>query len=126
MTDVPEPSPLPDRVQELLRGFPPETIAACSEFHEKGGGEAFERAVCGVIQHHLGSPPPQPVAALPGSTRLVDDLGLDSLTMVEMTFLFEDLFSLTLPHDELVKVTTLDELRSLLRTQLAARPSAAA
>jgi acyl carrier protein len=126
MTDVPAPSPSPDRVQDLLRGFPPETVAACIEFHAKGDSGVFERAVCGVIEHHLGSAPATPVAMLPGTTRLVEDLGLDSLTMVEMTFLFEDLFSLKLPHDELVKITTLDELRLLLRTQLAGRSSAAA
>jgi len=126
MTDVPESSPSPDRVQDLLRGFPPETVAACVEFHAKADGEVFERAVCGVIEHHLRSAPATPVAMLPGTTRLVDDLGLDSLTIVEMTFLFEDLFNLKLPHEELVKIATLDELRSLLRTQLAGRPPAAA
>lgn len=113
-------SPNP-HLRTVLRGFPEATIATCAEFQATGAGEAFDRAVSGVIEHYLSRPPAQPVASLPGSTRLVEDLGLDSVTMVEMTFLFEDLFTLKLPQEELVKVATLDDLRALLRTRLPAR-----
>jgi len=114
--------PLTDaRLRELLRGFPEDTIAACAEFQVTGGDDAFDRAVHGIITHHLSEPPAQPVAALPGSTALVAGLGLDSITMVEMVFLFEDLFAVKLPQEEFIKVVTLDDLKRLLRGALAKR-----
>jgi acyl carrier protein len=100
------------------------TESACARFQATGEETDFNSAVCGVIQHYLDKPPVMDVAAMPGSTRLVADLGLDSLTMVEMVFLFEDLFGAEIPQDELVKISTLDELKALLRASLAKRPPA--
>lgn len=93
-------------------------IQACAEFRASGSDVAFDQAFAGLIQHHLSRPPTKPVAELPGDTKLVEDLGLDSLTMVEMAFLFEDLFGRKLPHDEFVRVVTLDDLRTLLRRRM--------
>jgi acyl carrier protein len=89
-----------DKLRDLLRGFPESTVQACAEFQQTHGGEAFDRAFAGVIERHLRQPAPQPIAKMPGSTRLVADLGLDSLTMAEMAFLFEDLFTTQLPHED--------------------------
>lgn len=114
------------RLREILRGVPEDTIVACEEFHARGGDAAFDRAVLGVITHHLSRPAPQPLGNLPGTTTLVADLGLDSITMVEMVFLFEDVFNVKVPPESLQQVATLDDLRALLRAQLAARPSGAA
>ncbi len=115
-------SPAPRSLREILRCGPAETVAACEEFRRSGESAAFDRAVLGVITHHLSKPPPLPLAELPGTTTLVADLGLDSITMVEMTFLFEDVFNVKLSQDDLMKIVTLDDLRTLLRAQVAARP----
>jgi acyl carrier protein len=101
-----------------LRGFPASTVQACAEFQQTRGGDAFDRALAGVIQHHLRQPAAQPVAEMPGSTRLVADLGLDSLTMAELSFLFEDLFDTQIAHEDFQKVVTLDDLRGLLRAKI--------
>jgi acyl carrier protein len=107
-----------DKLRDLLRGFPESTVQACAEFQQTRSAEAFDRAFAGVIEHHLRQPPPQPVAQMPGSTQLVADLGLDSLTMVEMAFLFEDLFATQVPHEDYIKIVTLDDLRGLLRSKI--------
>lgn len=110
-----EPS---EKLRKILRGFPEDTVAACAEYQAGGGDAAFDRAVLGVIAHHLGEPPKRPLAELPGTTALVADLGLDSITMVELAFVFEDIFSTHLPQEELVKIVTLDDLRAMLRRHL--------
>ena len=108
------PAPTP-KLRGILKGFPEETIKACADFQASGDRAAFDRAVFGVITHHLTKPPAQPLATLPGTTSLVADLGLDSITMVEMAFIFEDIFAASLPQEELVKVVTLDDLQAMLR-----------
>lgn len=112
----------PESLRDRLTGFAEPTVVACLEFKRTGSAEAFEQAFAGLIQHHLANPPADPVSKLPGSTRLVADLGLDSLTMVEMAFLFEDLFGVKLPHEDYVKVVTLDDLRALLCRSLPTAP----
>jgi acyl carrier protein len=105
----------------ILQGYPEATIAACAEYQRSRDVEALNRAIAGVVEHHLSQPPDQPVAAMPGSTKLVADLGIDSITMVEMACVFEDVMGTQLPDEELVKAVTLDDLRAVLRNLLAAK-----
>lgn len=121
---LPESVTPSDQLREQLRGFPEPTIQACAQYQATRDPASFERALVGVLEHHLPRPAPQPLATLPGSTTLVQDLGLDSLTMAELTFLFEELFGAKVPHEELVKIVTLDDLRSLLRRHLPPSPAA--
>jgi len=110
--------PHSDKLRETLRGFPEDTVTACAEFQATGSDEAFQRTVRGVLVHYLSPPPPKPIMSYPGSTRLVADLGLDSITMVELVFLFEDLFLVKLPHEKAIGVVTLDDLSTLLHESL--------
>ncbi|HEY1794428.1 MAG TPA: acyl carrier protein [Opitutaceae bacterium] len=112
--------PPEEKVRELLQGFPEATIAACLGFRQTGSVQDLDRAVAGIIQHHLRTPPKEPVASMPDSEPLLTGLGLDSLTIVEMVFLFEDLFAAELPHEEYSKLVTLGELRALLRAKTGA------
>ncbi len=105
-------------MRELLRGFPEEAVQACAEFQQTHSSESFDRAFAGIIERHLPKPAALPVAQLPGTTTLVADLGLDSLTMAEMAFLFEDLFATSVPHEDYIKIVTLDDLRILLRSKI--------
>jgi acyl carrier protein len=104
-----------ENLRKILKGFPEETVSACAAYQASGSDAAFDRAVLGVIAHHLNKPPKQPLAELPGTTTLVADLGLDSVTMVEMVFIFEDVFAVKIPQEELIKVSTLDDLKALVR-----------
>lgn len=106
------------RAAETLPGFPPEISAAYIAYASTGDATQLDAVVLGVLQFHLAKPPPQPLTALPGSTRLKEDLGVDSLTMVDTLFLSESLFDITLADDELAKVGTLDELLAHFRRQL--------
>jgi acyl carrier protein len=82
--------------------------------------------VLGVLQFYLAKPPPAPLATLPGSTRLIADLGCDSLTMIDVMFLAENLLGIKLADDELARIETLDELREHFRRRMTAlsRPAA--
>ena len=113
-----ETFPPNEKLRELLRGFPESTVEACAEFQLTRSSEAFERTFIGIIEHHLRQPLPQPLSKTPGSASLVADLGLDSLSMTEMAFLFEDLFATAVPHEDYIKVVTLDDLRRLLRARI--------
>lgn len=115
---MPESPESPKKTEDALRGFPPATIEACLAYRANGDPAALETAITGIVEHLLPKRPAQPVSSFPGSALLVEDLGLDSFTMVEMTFIFEDVFGAPLAQEELIKVRTLDDLRSLIQRSL--------
>jgi acyl carrier protein len=115
---VPEPISPAQKLNQLLRGFPESAITACSRYQETRSLADFETATNEIIQHHLDKEKKVIVSELPEGTTLVEELGLDSLTMVEMVFLFEDIFAAEVPIEELTKIKTLGELRIVLRNRL--------
>jgi len=109
------PTEAPKRVRETLVGFPARITTAYVAFAESGDPADLDIVVLGVLQSCLVKKPQEPIDTLPGSTRLVDDLGCDSLTMLEAVFMVESLFDIDIDDRDLVRVGTIDDLRNLLR-----------
>jgi acyl carrier protein len=103
------------RAQESLVGFPPVVKAAYLAFAEGGDPQCLDVAVLGVLQFYLAQKPKESLEALPGSTRLIEDLGCDSLTMMDTVFMVESLFEIKIDDQELPQIVTLDDLRAHLR-----------
>lgn len=103
-----------ERLRTLLKGYPAGTVEAALEFTRERSPEALRRMLAGVLRFHqpppTGQAPRLDPADAPGDTKLVADLGIDSLAMVEMTFLLQDLWGVTFTDDELRAIMTLDDL----------------
>jgi acyl carrier protein len=104
--------------EAALKGFPTATVSACQSYFRTGTPADLDAAIIGIVSHLLPKHPGQPAPVLAGSSLLVEDLGLDSFTMVEMTFIFEDVFGTPLSQEELVKVRTLTDLLALIQRSL--------
>ncbi|MCC6414291.1 MAG: acyl carrier protein [Opitutaceae bacterium] len=120
---MPASYPIPDDLRATLRGFPEETVRDCAEFKATRNQAAFDRALLGLLHYHLSPKPPRALSTYPGTTPLVAELGLDSITMVELVFIFEDLVQVKLAQEEIVKVVTIDDLRALLHRSLPKAPA---
>lgn len=59
-----------------------------------------------ILQQELGVPRAQLVA----DARLKEDLGADSLTLVQITMALEEQFELSVPDEEWAKVSTVKEV----------------
>jgi acyl carrier protein len=108
------------RVQENLTGFPKPVVDAYLAFAETGDLARLDDVVLGVLQFYLAKPPATPLVEMPGTTRLIADLGCDSLTMIDVMFLAEILLGIKLADDELTKIETLDQLRAHFRGRMTA------
>lgn len=108
------------RIRTVLQGYPEATVEAAVRFAATREPAALERLVRGVLVFHL------PVkredladpAALPGCAKLVEELSVDSLTLVELSFLLEDVLGVRLGDEELRSITTVDELCRALKSRL--------
>jgi len=96
-------------------GFPPRITAAYLAFAQSGELASLDIVVMGVLQFYLAKKPKQLLDELPGSTRLTDDLGCDSLTMMDTVFMIETLFDIKIDDNELPTIVTLDDMRGHLR-----------
>lgn len=121
------PSDLGSRIQkarELLADHPPATADAAEAFLRGGDSGALDRLLDGVMTHFLPPKPDRPpLSSLPPSARLVEDLGFDSLAMVEMSFFLQDLMDVKLADEDLRALQTLGDLRTLVAKHATAQPA---
>lgn len=106
--------------RDLLVGYPEGTLAATEKFLGDRDPAALDALLLGVLEKHL--PPKEgrvPLVAQPGAARLIEDLGFDSLALVEVNFLLQDITGLKLPEAEMRDLRTLDDLRAVLRRNAA-------
>jgi acyl carrier protein len=82
--------------------------------------------VLGILNFYLAAKPASPLEEMAGTTRLVEDLGCDSLTMMDTVFMVETVFDLKLEDADLAKLVTIDDLRELLRRRVSAAGKASA
>ncbi len=66
---------------------------------------ATEMQVIDVIRRHLHAQDRQ----LDAQTRFMDDLGADSLALVELTLVFEETFDIDIPDDEAGRIRTVQD-----------------
>ena len=69
-----------------------------------------------VVAREVSSP-----RELTGSDRLIDDLGLDSLSLTTLAVELEDRFEVYLSDEEATRVTTVDELVRCVLARAGAR-----
>ena len=104
--------------QTLLKGYPAGTLEAATDFARTRDPAALARALAGVLRHHQpppAGPTPRPDPATAGPDALLTtDLGIDSLAMVEMTFLLQDLWGVTFTDEELRAIDTLGALQTAI------------
>jgi len=87
------------RANVELAGFPASITEAYIDFTQRGDVVLLRYFVLGIMQFYLARPPQLPLTELPGTTRLVQDLGCDSLTIIDMLFLVERLLDIRLSDE---------------------------
>lgn len=115
-----DPALAEKRAKESLVGFPAPVTDAYLAFATTGDLRQLDTVVLGVLRFYLAKKPTGTLENMPGSTRLMDDLGCDSLTMMDTVFTVESLFDIKIDDTELMQIATLDDLRTRLRQHLKA------
>jgi len=117
----PAPSGAPDAASTLVNHFPPEVREAFARFRvNRSSADADIVVLAVVLDHQPDNTGARPTTAPAETSKLVEDLGFDSIAITEMVFFLEDLFAVRIGNDEIQRVRTVGDLRAFIREKLAA------
>lgn len=105
-------------LRETLKRCSPSTYAAALEFRRSGDLAQLPTIVRGVIERYVEPDLRGKFQLADPTVRLCEDLGLDSLTMMEIVLLVEDVFPISITHEELRHLRTLGEVQHFMECKL--------
>ncbi len=108
------------QLSEALKRCSPETREAAQAFRRTGDFAYLPTIVRGVIARYVESERRTLLADANANPelRLIDDLGIDSLTMMEIVMLAEEALPITISNEELRHLRTLGEIEQFVTSKL--------
>ena len=105
-------------IEDALRHCPQGTYEALSEFRSSGNVESFDKFLTGVLERFVE---PEMVDSLKGDRsqlKFVDDLGVDSMTMMEIVIVMEECLGIKMENEELMEIETYGDLDQYVSSKL--------
>ena len=100
------------KIRESLRRCSKETVDAALEFNRTGSKKQLLPIVLGVLERYV-DPDLRPKLRESGpELRLIEDLALDSLTMMEIIILVEESLGITISNEEAKNLRTVEDVRA--------------
>jgi len=84
---------------------------------------ASESTIASQIRTALAQHLKRDVSKVEPQNRLREDLGLDSLAMIELLFKIEEHFDLEIPNEDLSRITTVADVTAYVEEKLGGRPA---
>lgn len=99
------------RLRESFKRCSSETLEAILNFRKHRDTCSVPVAVHGIFDRYVRLEPGQSVADRPDSARLGEDLGIDSLTMLEIVMSIEEALNFHIDNQEVRNILTLGDVR---------------
>ena len=108
-------------IRAALKRCRPETIDAALRFRASGDLTEIPVIVYGIVERHLAPEVSQKLDLhhVEEGTRLVEDLGIDSLTMLEIVLSIEETMAMRIENEELKDLRTLGDVKTFIGQKLA-------
>ncbi len=110
-------------LRTALKRCSAETVDAAVRFRNSGDVGELPTIVYGIIERHL---PPENARELKDAsddTRLIEDLGIDSLTLLEIVLSIEETIGISIENEELREIRTLGEVKSFIEHKISGAPA---
>ncbi|HZV36237.1 MAG TPA: phosphopantetheine-binding protein [Verrucomicrobiae bacterium] len=108
-------------LKEGLRRCSPETVAAAIRYRESGDLAAIPAVVMGILERYQPAGAPVKLAEAKDDMRLIEELGLDSLTLLEIVMSIEEVLKLRIENEELREIRTLGQLKDFLQAKISGK-----
>src|SRR3954465_12854859 len=126
-----KPVPLPAKpfapedesaLREALKRCSPSTFEAAVQFRKTGNAEHVPAVVIGVIERFVEPDLRTKLKDAGDDLRLIEDLGIDSLTMMEIVILVEDVLQMTINNEELRNLRTVGDVKTFIDCKIRGLP----
>jgi 3-hydroxymyristoyl/3-hydroxydecanoyl-(acyl carrier protein) dehydratase/acyl carrier protein len=109
-------------LKEALKRCPAGTFEAALEYRFHGDSDRIPDVVTGIIERYI-EPEKRPILrGADDSLSLVDGLGIDSLTMMEIVLLVEEVLRINFDNEELKQLRTLGDIKSFMNFKIKGEP----
>jgi 3-hydroxyacyl-[acyl-carrier-protein] dehydratase len=112
-----------DGLRDALKRYSPATREAACQFRRTGNAAHLPAIVQGIIEHCVEHAARDKLARGGENLRLVEDLGIDSLTMLEIVFLAEEVLEISIENEEVRTLRTVGEVQEFIASKLGAGPA---
>jgi acyl carrier protein len=101
-------------LREALKRCSPSTFEAAVQYRKTGNPEHMPAVAIGVIERFVEPDLRVKLKDADDDLRLIEDLGVDSLTMMEIVILVEDVLQLSINNDELRILRTVGDVKTFI------------
>lgn len=101
-------------LRESLRRCSPSAFEAAVQFRKTGNADHVPAVVIGVIERFVEPDLRAKLKDSDDDIRLVEDLGIDSLTMMEIVILVEEVLQMSINNDELRNLRTVGDVKTFI------------
>jgi acyl carrier protein len=112
-----------EKLRESFKRYSPETLTSILSFRKEGNTNCVLNAVNGIIERYLPAEHAASLSQRPDSLRLVEDLGLDSLTMLEIIMSIEEALDFRIADNDARQIRTLGDVRRYVDDRVNNRPT---
>jgi 3-hydroxyacyl-[acyl-carrier-protein] dehydratase len=109
-------------LREALKRCSPSTFEAAVQFRKTGNAEHVPAVVIGVIERFVEPDLRTKLKDADDDLRLIEDLGIDSLTMMEIVILVEDVLQMTINNEELRNLRTVGDVKTFIDCKIRGLP----
>jgi 3-hydroxyacyl-[acyl-carrier-protein] dehydratase len=109
-------------LREALKRCSPSTFEAAVQFRKTANPEHVPAVVIGVIERFVEPDLRMKLKDADDDLRLIEDLGIDSLTMMEIVILVEDVLTMTINNDELRNLRTVGDVKTFIDCKIRGLP----
>jgi 3-hydroxyacyl-[acyl-carrier-protein] dehydratase len=110
-------------LRDALKRCSPTTREAACAFRRTGSLDHLPAIVHGLIEHYVERGARAKLNRADDGVRLVEDLAIDSLTLLEIVFLAEDVLQISIDNEELRPFRTVGDVKSFIASKLVSAPA---
>ena len=110
-------STVEEDLKDLLKRCPPGTYEAALNFRNSQDIDQIEPIVMGIIDRHLEPDQREILNNSDENLRMYEDLGMDSLTMLEIFMLVEQTLQVSIDNEELKDLRTIGDVKAYLQAK---------
>jgi 3-hydroxymyristoyl/3-hydroxydecanoyl-(acyl carrier protein) dehydratase/acyl carrier protein len=107
-----------ETLKDALRRCSTETIESAIQYRETGNGALVPVIVRGIIERFLEPDTKPLMQGGDDSLKLFDDLGVDSLTMMEIVILVEETLCISVENEELRELRSIRDINGFIQEKL--------